>query len=229
MTTKKSFIPKYFASCCRTLTLTILALILSVGVAAAHKFFVTAWVEEGSVLLEAAFGDGSLANKAEVIVYDEAGAVLLESKTNERGEFSYKIEKKAPLKIRVKAGMGHQDEVVVPMEEIEQAFAGTADPQPAAAKEQEENATVQPATAVAAEAVSGLASGLTKEEIQQVVEDALNKKLASTLDKKLRPIIRKLAGEDDAKKPNFTDILGGIGYIIGLVGLGTYISYRRKQ
>ncbi len=29
-------------------------------------------------------------------------------------------------------------------------------------------------------------------------------------------------------EPTLTDILGGIGYIIGLVGLGTFFHYRRK-
>ena len=29
--------------------------------------------------------------------------------------------------------------------------------------------------------------------------------------------------------PTLTDVLGGIGYIIGLVGLAAYVRYRRKE
>ncbi len=199
-----------------TITLGVLFTLFSIGQASAHKFFVTAWVEGDRVYLEAAFGDGSLAHNAEVIVSDEAGTVLLESNTNDQGEFSYKIEQKKPLKIKVKAGMGHQAEALIPLEEIELAFADEAGPEPVNNESVASQATATQSTpAVAA------VPGLSRQEIQQIVEGAL--------DKKLRPLIRKLATSENAEKPKLKDILGGIGYIFGLVGVGTYFHCRRKQ
>lgn len=202
----------------RIISLAILLFFLYAGTASAHKFFVTGWVEGDSVFLEAAFGDGSLAHNAEVIVYDEDGSVLLESTTNDQGEFNFKVEKKAPLKIKVKAGMGHQDEILIPLEEIALAFADGGVQGSSTAPM--ETATVpddkaQPGLVVAA------TSGVTQKDIQQIIEKAL--------DKKLRPIVRKLAAQDKAEKPKVQDIMGGIGYILGLVGLGTYVHYRRKK
>ena len=37
----------------------------------------------------------------------------------------------------------------------------------------------------------------------------------------------KLVKDDNG--PAVTDILGGIGYILGLVGIGAYFNYRKKK
>ena len=98
------------------------------GQAMAHKFFVSAWTEEGSVFIEAGFGNGDLAHNAEVIVYDDTGTQLPTAKTDEQGQCSFKIPKKSALKLIVKAGMGHQDEVLLSLEEVEEGFVGDAAP-----------------------------------------------------------------------------------------------------
>lgn len=46
------------------------------------------------------------------------------------------------------------------------------------------------------------------------------------IDKKLRPIL--LSIEELKEKTMFKDILGGIGYILGLLGLATYFKYRNN-
>jgi nickel transport protein len=53
--------------------------------------------------------------------------------------------------------------------------------------------------------------------IDQAIEKALDKKLA--------PVLRMLA-EMHEQKVRLTDVLGGIGYIIGLVGVAAY--FKRK-
>jgi nickel transport protein len=183
------------------------------GSARAHKFFASAWVEGDEVYLEAAFGDGSLAHNAEVLVFDDKQNQLLAATTNENGEFSFKIPQQTALTIRVKAGMGHQDEVVIPLEEIQAAFAGGF-PTAAAPPSTAAGDAGQPAAAPAG------VSGITAAELQQIID--------ASLDKKLRPIVRKLATEDEGG-PAFKDIAGGIGYIFGLVGVGAYFNYRRKR
>ena len=50
--------------------------------------------------------------------------------------------------------------------------------------------------------------------------------VAATLDQKLGPVMAKLA-EMDQQRIKLSDILGGLGYIIGLVGLAAYMHYRR--
>ncbi len=64
------------------------------------------------------------------------------------------------------------------------------------------------------------------------VEDApqlppgFDKALERVLDRKLAPISRALA-ELQEQKVRPTDVLGGLGYIIGLVGVAAYVKARR--
>ena len=69
---------------------------------------------------------------------------------------------------------------------------------------------------VAGEAPAAAASPLPA-GIDQAIEKALDKKLA--------PVLRMLA-EMHEQKVRLTDVLGGIGYIIGLVGVAAY--FKRK-
>ena len=53
----------------------------------------------------------------------------------------------------------------------------------------------------------------------------IDKAFEKALDKKLAPVLRTLA-EMQEQKIRLTDVLGGIGYIIGLVGIAAY--FKRK-
>jgi nickel transport protein len=62
--------------------------------------------------------------------------------------------------------------------------------------------------------------GLGREEIEDIID--------ASLDKKLAPIYDMMANTYD-RGPGLTEIMGGIGYIIGLVGLALYFSNRRRK
>jgi nickel transport protein len=53
-----------------------------------------------------------------------------------------------------------------------------------------------------------------------------DKALERVLDRKLAPISRALA-EMQEQKVRPTDVLGGLGYILGLVGVAAYVKARR--
>jgi nickel transport protein len=63
-------------------------------------------------------------------------------------------------------------------------------------------------------------TGLTEADIEQIVD--------TVLDRKLKPI-RDMLADSKQSGPNLRDILGGLGYIVGLVGLAAYIQYRRSK
>lgn len=183
--------------------------LLAAGPAKAHKVMIFAWVEGDTVYTESKFSGGKVVKKGEILVYDLEGRRLLEGKTNERGEFSFKVPEKTTLRIVLQAGMGHRAEWTIPAEEIEAPPAeqtGTATSQQTALKEPER--PMQPAP------------GISPNDIQLAVEKAL--------DKKLKPMFKMLA-EFRERGPSVTDILGGIGYILGLVGIASYFHYRRKK
>ncbi len=200
-----------------TLPLVVLvcALLITALPAMAHKIFMTAWVEGDSAFLEAGFGDGSLAKNAEITVFDDAGNELLTGKTNDQGEYSFKIPKKCALKLKVNAGMGHQTEALIPLDDVQAAFPDDS----AAAVKTDQAAKAALTQALAASGTPAVVA-VSAREVEQIMEKAL--------DKKLKPIIRRLAQKEDVG-PEFKDIAGGIGYILGLVGLGAYFNYRKRK
>ncbi len=191
------------------LFLAITGLLLPAGLvttALAHKIVVSGWTEGGTVMVEGAFSDGSFAKHSTVTVYGKDGAVLLEGKTDEEGSFSFPVPVKADLKIVLDAGMGHVAETIIPADDITTVAGDQPAAQPA-----ETAAAAAPAAAASAQAAG---PQLSRQDIQLIVDKSLKKQL--------RPVMAQLS----ARK--FTDILAGIGYIVGLVGIGSYFNYRRK-
>jgi nickel transport protein len=170
-----------------------------------------AWVEGDRVYTESKFSGGRKAKNAAVAVYDKDGNRLLEGKTDENGEFDFKIPKKTELKVVLSAGMGHRGEWTIPMEEIAPGMPPQPLPDmPAETESPKKDDPPQPAPP----------SGPTLEEVQTAVETAL--------DKKLKPLF-KLVAESRQQEPSLSDILGGIGYIAGLVGVAAYVNSRKKK
>ena len=182
------------------LFLTAIILIGSHVPALAHKVMIFAWVEGDTVFTESKFSGGKKAINAPVVIFDKDGKKLLEGKTDNKGEFSFKIPKVSDLRIVLNAAMGHKAEWTVPESEIREAGAI--------------------AEKKSARASGPIAVGLSKEEVQKIVEDSL--------DKKLRPIVRMMT-ESKNTKPSLTEIIGGIGYIFGLMGVALYFINRGKK
>jgi nickel transport protein len=107
--------------------------------------------------------------------------------------------------------MGHRGEWTIPVEEIETVSVIEA-------RESAQRETVKNESKSIMQSIPTPVP--CSDEIQLVVE--------KVLDKKLKPIMKLLA-ESREQGPTFHDIFGGIGYIFGLVGLATYIHYRRKK
>lgn len=184
-----------------TLLLTAIILIGSHVPALAHKVMIFAWVEGDTVFTESKFSGGKKVLNAPVLVFDKDGKKLLEGKTDNKGEFSFKIPKITDLRIVLNAAMGHKAEWTVPESEV--CESGDI------AKKKSVPVPSGP-----------IAAGLSKEEVQKIVEDSL--------DKKLRPIVR-LMTESRSTKPSLTEIIGGIGYIFGLMGVALYFISREKK
>ena len=189
------------------LTIVLMTLVFSTESAWAHKVTIFAWVEGDTVFTQSKFSGGRKAQNSTVVVYDKEGKQLLEGQTDENGEFAFKIPKITELKVALKASMGHLAEWTIPVEELTGAEASSSPPakiKPATANRPAESATV----------------GLTEKEVRKIVD--------ASLDQKLQPIKQMLVDSMDCG-PSLTEIIGGIGYILGLVGLALYFTNRRKN
>ncbi|MGB5617390.1 MAG: hypothetical protein WBM78_11155 [Desulfobacterales bacterium] len=197
-------------------------LLLFCSVALAHSVTVFAWVEGDTVRVESKFSGGRRPVAAPVEVYDTRGNLLLKGVTDEKGEFSFKVPKKTEMKVVLLAGMGHKGEWIIPFSDLE-AVSADATAQAAETNSQSSISTEPNQAKSAISMVGGNpvpAGYVTAAEIRNAVEGAL--------DTKLRPVM-KLLVESRQSGPSVTDILGGIGYIFGLIGVAAYFSAKRRK
>jgi nickel transport protein len=134
------------------------------------------------------------------------GNELLNGRTNKNGEFSFKIPEIADLRIVLESSMGHGAEYLFKKSEFppDQTEAAEIDSDAGTIKEPE--APIQ----VSAD------------------KDELRKEIEAALDAKLKPVIRELAKLREDKGPGVTEIAGGIGYILGIMGIVAYMKAGRK-
>lgn len=81
--------------------------------AEAHKVNIFAYAEGGVVFTESYFADGHPVATGKVLVYDSAGALLVEGVTDDDGLFSFPAPKVDDLTIEIDAGMGHKNRFVL--------------------------------------------------------------------------------------------------------------------
>jgi nickel transport protein len=166
----------------------------------AHRVNVFAWAEGDTVYVEGKFSGGKKINGGKIIVTDSSGVEVLTGQTNDRGEFSFKRPQPTELKIILEAGMGHRAEWILP---VDDGHADHASEEPQSKKTETE-----------------IYAGASRAEIEAII--------AKALDEKMKPMLKMLA-ESQEKGPGIGDILGGIGYIIGLVGIAAYFHSRKKK
>ena len=178
--------------------------------ASAHRVNIFAFVDGDAVQVECGFNRSQKVKQGTVEVFDATtGVQLLQGTTDDNGVFRFPVTaelRKAghDLNIRIIAGEGHQNDWTVAADEL--ASSGT--PKAVAVAAAEVPAT--PASLVAGQAAPSA-------EIERIVDAAL--------DAKLSPIKRMLAEQTEAG-PNLRDIIGGIGWIFGLIGVAAY--FRRR-
>lgn len=186
--------------------------------AAAHRVNVFAWVEGDTVHTESAFSGGRRVRGGTITVFAPGGRKLLEGTTDDEGAFAFTVPQITDLRIVLQAGAGHAGEWTVAADEIRAAQNEEGSFRPAAAQDASAY-DAGPATAQARKPADVVPAGLTREDVAAVVEDVL--------ERKLDPVTRMLARRQQTE-PGLRDVLGGIGYILGLVGLAAYLHARRR-
>lgn len=174
----------------------------------AHKIRVFAWVAGDTVTVESGFSGGRPLVQGTVDVQNAAtGISLLQGKSNKQGIFTFSLaktvkEKGMGLRIIVSAGEGHRNEWLLQTADYPQGVG------------QDKNKTTG-ASPVSDQITSGPSD---TETVTRILDQLLEEKLA--------PIRRSLAQAED-QTPKLTDILGGIGYLIGLAGIIAWMKSRK--
>ena len=172
-----------------------------------HKVYIFAWTEGDTIHTESYFGGNKKVQDGTIKVFNTEGKELVSGKTNENGEFSFEIPEIADLRIVLESSMGHGAEYLF--------------------KKSEFSSDQIPATEIASDAKT---TEETESPLQVTADqDRLRKEIEAALDAKLKPVIRELAKLREDRGPGITEIIGGIGYILGIMGIVAYMKSKKKQ
>ena len=189
-----------------------LSMLMGPMTAHAHKVTIFAWSEGDRIFTESKFSGGKRVKGGVVTVVDSEGNQLLEGRTDDQGQFSFKTPKVDDLTVVLYAGMGHANSGQLSAAEV------------GAPGGDDDRAEKAPARTVAQSSPNKIpqteACGLDAHAVESIV--------ARQLELKLQPLTRMLASAQ-SQGPTASDIFGGIGYILGLVGVGAYMRYRKEN
>lgn len=197
---------------CGALVTALVLLLGFSGTGHAHKVNVFAYVDADAIQVECYFTRSQKVRHGKLVVSDlSTGETLLEGTTDEQGLFRFQpdpafLNTGHGMNVLLNAGEGHQSNwEISPAELASLSPAGQGMQPPSAVRAAEGGQALQAPLAADAE---------------------LEALIGRIMDAKLAPIKQSLARQADSG-PNLRDIIGGIGWILGLLGLATYLRYRR--
>lgn len=206
-------------------------LFLLPGRGLAHRVNVFAYVEGDTVHVECGYSRSDRVRFGAIEVKNAAtNEVYLSGKTDEKGNFSFAVPEparkaKADLLVVLRAGEGHGNDWTVKAGEYLTAgpagtSANTVAAVPDAVPPARQDAGVSGGRAgpAATPAASSVAPPVAAADLEAVVEAAVEKKIAP---------LRQMLLEEREKGPGMAEIMGGIGWLVGLAGILAYAGRRK--
>ena len=188
--------------------------------ASAHRVNIFAFVDGDAVQVECGFNRSQKVKQGTVEVFDATtGARLLQGTTDDNGVFRFPVtaelrEAGHDLNIRIIAGEGHQNQWKLSKED----FSLGADSKTAVSTVKLEILNKEAETNTASPKI------YSQEELDATLKTAREQ----TEMQVIAPLRKQLA---EAQQPKITwrDIVGGLGWCLGLGGLFAWISTRRQK
>lgn len=221
----------------------LLTSFLAPAPALAHKVQMFAHAEGDRVFVEGYFPDGKKTINSEVIVYDgKSGEELLRGKTDDKGKFSFKPPRKTDLRIALNASLGHKTEYILPGGDLADAGGNKARSSAATAstsgdtgftkraenQQDKSSLALSPSDSLRVNSAKdvtsiddrrGLLTPSDPSEVQTMVERGVEKGVS--------PLLREFS--ECKEHVFFSEIIGGIGYIFGVLGIVLYFKSRKSQ
>ena len=182
--------------------------------AAAHHLVVFATVEEKTIAGEAYVRGGGAVADAAVTVLDSRGEKLGETTTDGEGMFRFEVRFRCDHRLVVDAGAGHRAEYTVSVDELPDDLPPRDGPSVVVGA----MSTDPPGESVLPESAHVEGAPPSTADLEKKV-DALGRQVTE-LRKDLDGFKNEL---------RIQDVLGGIGYILGLMGLAFYFLGLRRR
>lgn len=193
------------------ITLTFFCLIASLSLA--HRVNIFCFVEDKNILCEANYPSGEPVKKGIINLKTANSEKIIASKpTDTKGKaiFTLKpeiLQLKKDLEAEVLAGMGHKNTWMIPYQELNPELKSSVATSSAKLPWEEKKKITKP-------------NNFSRQEL----EETLNK----LLDRKLRPVLEKLTLLQE-KRISIQDIIAGLGYILGLMGISFYFLAKKND
>lgn len=227
---------------CFSVCAALLTAALAASPAFAHRLNIFAWLENDTIMVDCNFGAGHPAKNADVTVYDDTTKkAIVTGKTGDNGYYSFRVPEVVRqghgLLIDVNAGQGHRGDWTMDASELYAAASLTAGFDAAAiygANNAPSRVTLRPASGTNDHpddhAPEATPATVAMPDTQNAVDhaDYVRKVVREELASKLGPIHRELARQNSSE-PSFGEIVGGIGWIVGIVGIILFFVSRRKS
>lgn len=193
------------------------ALILAPRQCRAHKIMMYASAEGKTITGSVYFSGGGRVKNATIRVEDGTGKKLGEMKTDGQGEFSYEADARCDHVFVARTPDGHRATYTVQASELPSSLPTRE----GSRKPPEQTAGPAPADDEAGEQSPEKNSkpAVSREHIRHIVEKAVARQV--------RPLRREL--QKYRAHARMTDILGGIGYIFGVMGVILYLKKKWRD
>ncbi|WP_413206931.1 carboxypeptidase-like regulatory domain-containing protein [Rhodospirillum sp. A1_3_36] len=194
---------KSLRPCLKLVPAVLVALVLLVPAAQAHRLKLFATIEGSDIVGQAYFGGGKYPQGMTITATDPQGQPLGEALTDAEGRFRLPITRNVDYLLSAATADGHAASAHVPLAEPgENGKLPLAEP---------------------GESETGKADQTAPEPARASAESV---DLDRTLTRALRPMEERIQALEEAVGAR--DILGGLGYILGLFGLAAWLSARKK-
>ena len=193
-------------------TILLLCIFFAPAPAFAHHLYVFAYVSGGDIVVKASFGHNRPDVGGEVSVKSGAGKLLFQGKTDDQGMLRFPRPQLPPnetVKITVSGGPGHQGVWTMTPADLGNDSATTEVPA-------ESKSAIQPAHHSSPPALS--------EEEQKYLARLVSDAVA----REIEPLKAMMARQMDSG-PSLRNIIGGIGWLVGIGGLAAAWASRKKQ
>ncbi|WP_242500562.1 cobalt ABC transporter permease [Tropicimonas sp. IMCC6043] len=211
-----------------------LALALAPLPAVAHKVIMGVFPSGDRIEGEVGFTGGKAPVGLTIEVFDPAGTKLGETETDAEGFFVFTPTQPVEHLFRTDLGAGHVAETTMSAADVSTIIARSGADAAAATPgaeatiawtESAQAASAAPETAPPASSASGIACSPPQVTVAAVTPGEIDA-IAKAVRDEMRPLRREISAYKE--KNDLQTILGGIGYIVGLFGLGFYLAARRK-
>ncbi len=201
-----------FLTCC---IIALVSLLTILDTALAHRMDLFVYVDGAVLHGEAAYAPSGAPDAGQVRIFTPDGATLAELALEPDGTFRYQTPVRAELRIEVDTPDAHRATYTLSEDELPAgltAWDAEGMPETDAVAIAESEATTAPST-------SDAGSSLYQYSIAAAVDQAVSRQ-TSVLRNEIARIEQRL---------RIRDILGGFGYIAGVVGLLAYLKFKPSR